>query len=67
MILKFTDVTDQNYSLEIFQEKGIITFQTTNPTTGTCDISISKENLFDMIGALLTIQSKLKLQDNGRR
>jgi len=60
MILKFTDVTDPNYLLQVFQEKHLITFQTSNPTTGTCDISLSKENLFDLIGVLLTIQAKLK-------
>ena len=60
MILKFTDVTDPNYLLEVFQEKELITFQTTCPSTGTIDVSISKENLFDLIGALLTMQAKLK-------
>lgn len=60
MILKFTDVSDPNYLLEVFQENDKVTFQTSNLITGTCDVSISKENLFDLIGALLTIQAKLK-------
>ena len=60
MILKFIDAEDSNYELQIFKEKDLITFQTSNSITGTCDVSISKENLFDLIGALLTMQSKLK-------
>ena len=61
MILRFKDVTDKTYQLEVFQEEQNVTFQTSNPTTGTCDVSISKDNLYDLIGVLLTIQAKLKI------
>lgn len=60
MILKFTDVTDPNYLLEVFQEKNTVTFQTTCNENKTTDVTITKDNLFDLIGALLTIQAKIK-------
>lgn len=60
MILKFTDVTDPNYLLEVFQDQQNVTFQTTCSENKTTDVTIDKENLYDLIGVLLTIQAKLK-------
>lgn len=60
MILRFKDVADPNYQLEVYQDKENVTFQTTCNENKTTDVTIDKDNLYDLIGVLLTIQSKLK-------
>lgn len=66
MIYKFTDVDEKRQFMEVFanNNKRTVTFQTVTLEGVVSDVQISKENLYSLIGCLLTIQSDFKKIDS---
>jgi len=66
MIYKFIELGTQDTYLEFFlTTKKEVTFQITNIEGLTEDVTLTKNQVFDLIGALLSIQHKLKGGSNG--
>lgn len=62
MIYKFKDLEHPNYFLEIFKCDFItdtLIVQITDHENETVDVNLNKEQLFELIGGLLRIQSKM--------
>jgi len=63
MIYKFKDLENPDHFIEFFKcdySKGKLTIQITNDENKTFDLNLNKEQLFELIGGLLRIQSKME-------
>jgi hypothetical protein len=63
MIYKFKDLEHQTTFIEVFlctHKKKNLTIQITDHKNVTNDINLNEEQLFELIGGLLRIQSKMK-------
>jgi hypothetical protein len=68
MIYKFKDLEHPNYFIEFFEcsfIKDSLSIQITSELKETIDVNLNKEQLFELIGGLLRIQSKMKGGSNG--
>lgn len=68
MIYKFVSEEFPEYFVEFFKSSFIentLTIQITDGELNTIDIDLNKEQLFELIGGLLRIQSKMKGDSNG--
>jgi len=68
MIYKFKDLEHPEFFAEFFiceHKKNHLTVQITDVNNITQDVCLNKEQLFELIGGLLRIQSKMKGGCNG--
>ena len=67
MIYKFKDLENPGFFAEFFLSNRIentLVVQITDVENKTTDVSLDKEQLFELIGGLLMIQSKMKSSKN---